>query len=236
MTELALKLDDSTLAPGDCHQVSEAMLQQMDHRYRATLINSISGYKSANLIGTVDAAGQTNVSIISSCVHLGADPALIGLVIRPHSVDRHSLENLLSTGYYTINHVHIDMVEAAHQTSARYDKTASEFEATGLSEQWLEDFTAPFVAESRLKFGVRFRQHIPLEINGTEFIIGEICRIILPGGVVNADGYLDLEAAGTATVTGLDSYHRGQRLARYSYAKTDRPLSKIDVPTSASKD
>ncbi|GAA3963685.1 flavin reductase family protein [Allohahella marinimesophila] len=236
MTENALKLDDSTLAAGDAHQVDEAMLQQMDHRYRVAMINSISGYKSANLIGTVDADGQTNVSIVSSCVHLGADPALIGLVIRPHSVDRHSLENLLSTGYYTINHVHVEMIEAAHQTSARYDKTVSEFAATGLTEEWVEGFTAPFVAESRIKFGVRFRQHIPLEINGTEFIIGQICHIVVPRGVVNPDGFLDIEAAGTAAVTGLDSYHRGERLQRYSYAKTDRPLSTVDVPTSASKD
>lgn len=167
-------------------EFDEAALGAMDHRYRAAMINSISGYKSANLIGTVDTQGRTNVSIVSSCVHLGASPALIGMVIRPHSVDRHTLENLLATGEYTINHVHTDMVEAAHQTSARYDRDQSEFAATGLTESWLDGFGAPFVAESRVKFGVRFRQHLPLEINGTEFIIGEIVRVILPGAIISS--------------------------------------------------
>ena len=49
---------------------------EMESRYRAHFINSLSGFKSANLVATVDKKGLENLSIVSSCFHLGADPAL----------------------------------------------------------------------------------------------------------------------------------------------------------------
>ena len=52
-------------------------LAQMEKRYRAQLINSLSGIKSANLVGTINKDRQTNLSIVSSVFHLGADPALM---------------------------------------------------------------------------------------------------------------------------------------------------------------
>jgi len=69
-------------------------LKDLPRQQRVNLINSLSGFKSANLLGTRASNGQENLSIVSSCFHLGADPALIGMIIRPHSVDRHSLELL----------------------------------------------------------------------------------------------------------------------------------------------
>lgn len=66
-------------------------LNQLDTRFRAHLINGLSGFKSANLIGSVDGNRQLNLSIVSSIVHLGANPPLIGMVIRPNTVPRHSL-------------------------------------------------------------------------------------------------------------------------------------------------
>ena len=107
-------------------------ISDLENRYRAHLINSLSGFKSANLVGTQDCNGQTNLAIVSSVFHLGAHPPLVGMIIRPHSVPRHTLENLLATKHYTINHVNKDIYDKAHQTSARYDKDESEFDATAL--------------------------------------------------------------------------------------------------------
>ncbi len=120
-------------------------IQDMDKRRRAAFINSLSGYKPANLIGTADAAGNTNLAIMSSVVHLGSHPPLLALVIRPGGEERHTLANILSTGHYSINHVTAGMVEAAHQTAARYHRDVSEFDATGLTPKWREGFPAPLV-------------------------------------------------------------------------------------------
>ena len=53
---------------------------QMEKFYRAKFINSLSGVKSANLVGTVDKNGQENLSIVSSAVHIGANPPLMAIV------------------------------------------------------------------------------------------------------------------------------------------------------------
>lgn len=131
-------------------------LNNMEQRYRAMFINCLSGYKSANLIGTVDKGGQTNLAIMSSTFHLGASPPLVGLVVRPDAADRHTLDNIRATGVYTINHVSVDIVKQAHQTSARYPKEVSEFDAVGLTADFKSEFSAPFVKESVISMGLEF--------------------------------------------------------------------------------
>ena len=56
---------------------TRSAIEELERFYRANLVNSVSGYKPANLIGTVSDSGVTNVAIFSSVVHLGADPALL---------------------------------------------------------------------------------------------------------------------------------------------------------------
>ena len=118
-------------------------IAQMEQRSRARLINSLSGFKSANLIGSQDSNGCTNLSIVSSVFHLGANPALLGMIIRPDGVPRDTLSNIKQTGSYTINHVSSDIYCKAHQTSARYDANVSEFAEVGLTEEYVEGIIAP---------------------------------------------------------------------------------------------
>ncbi len=191
----------------------------MEQRKRAQLINSISGFRSVALIGTIDTQGQTNLAIFSSIVHLGSNPPLLGFIMRPDSVERHTLTNIMDTGFYTINHIHQKMYEQAHQTSARYPKTMSEFDATQLTPLIKEGFIAPFVAESYIQLGMEFKERIPISINQTSMIIGEIKWIHFPDHCLSEDGFLDIEKAGSITSTGQDSYHTTQLLQRLEYAK-----------------
>ena len=48
---------------------------------RLNLLNCVSGYKSANLIGTVSKENVLNVAIFSSVTHLGSEPPLIGFIL-----------------------------------------------------------------------------------------------------------------------------------------------------------
>jgi len=57
----------------------------LDHLYRINLMNSCSGFKSANLIGTKSNDGIPNVAVFSSVTHLGSNPPLLGIVFRPVS-------------------------------------------------------------------------------------------------------------------------------------------------------
>jgi flavin reductase (DIM6/NTAB) family NADH-FMN oxidoreductase RutF len=194
-------------------------IMEMDKRFRATFINSLTGFKSVSLIGTKDKVGNTNLAIFNSIVHLGAHPPLIGMVVRPDSVDRHTLQNIEETGCYTINHILPDFIEKAHQTSARYPKEVSEFDAVGLTPEFKSDFYAPFVGESTIQIAMNFKEKVPFTINNTLFIIGEINQIYLPSDIILPDGFVDLVAASSITNSGLDSYHIVNEGVRFPYAK-----------------
>ncbi len=203
------------------------LLTEMEQRKRAQLINSLGGFKSVCMIGTQNAAGQTNLAIFSSVVHIGANPPLICFVMRPDSVERHTLSNILETGFYTINHLNENNYRQAHQASASYPREISEFDATRLAPEYKNEFSAPFVKGSSVQLGIQFKQRIDIELNGTSLIIGEIQQIYFPENCLSADGYLDIEKAGTLTCSGLDSYHETIRLDRLSYAKPDKKLSSL---------
>lgn len=195
-------------------------LGELEKIKRANLINSVSGCKPANLIGTIGRNERTNLAIFSSVVHLGANPPLIGFVQRPTGeVERHTYENILETGVYTINHVHADFVERAHYTSAKFDRETSEFAACGLTEEFLVKFVAPFVAESRIKIGLRFVEEIPIKINSTILIVGEIEHLFLPEHALFEDGNVDLNAVRNVCVSGLETYHEVRQLARFPFAR-----------------
>ena len=49
--------------------------------------------------------GQTNLAIFSQIFHIGANPPLVGILVRPDSVDRHTLRNIRETSWFTINHI-----------------------------------------------------------------------------------------------------------------------------------
>ena len=194
-------------------------LMEMEQRKRAQFINSISGFRSVALIGTTDAKGQTNLAIFSSIVHIGSNPPLLSFIMRPDSVERHTLTNIMETGFYTINHINANMYEKAHQTSARYPKNVSEFDAAQLTPAFKNDFVAPFVAESNIQIGMEFKERINISINQTSMIISEIKFVHYPTNCLLEDGFLDIEKAGTITSSGVDSYHTTQLLQKLEYAK-----------------
>ena len=199
---------------------------------RLNIINSVTGIKPANLIGTISDAGIPNLAIFSSVVHLGSNPAIVGFMVRPQQeVRRHTYENIMHNGLYSINHVHANFAERAHYTSAKFDAEISEFVSCGLTEQYIEGFAAPFVQESRLKLGMRFLEAIPVQINNTHMIVGEILHAIIPDEAIEDHGHLDLTQVGSIGISGLNSYYQLEKIGKYPYA---RPHQLPDFDESAS--
>ena len=197
-------------------------LMGLEQRYRAAFVNSLSGFKSVALIGTTNKEKQTNLAIFNSLIHRGANPPYIGFISRPDSVDRHTLSNIIETGYYTINHINENIYQQAHQTSARYSREISEFEATHLTPDYKLGFKAPFVKESHIQLGVQFKERINITTNNTVLIIGQINQVYFPNNCLCEDGFLDIEKAQSITCSGLDSYHKTERLSRLQYAKPNK--------------
>lgn len=194
-------------------------IAQMNRVDRLKMINSLTGIKPANLIGTIANDGTTNVAIFSSVVHLGSDPALLGFITRPQTTEvGHTFQNIKENQQYTINHIHPEFVKNAHYTSAKFPEKISEFERCGLTEEFIADFQAPFVKESTLKIGMRFKEAIDIKLNGTTLVIGEIEHIILPDNSLTNDD-IDLEKTNSVGISGLNSYYELKKIAHHPYVR-----------------
>jgi flavin reductase (DIM6/NTAB) family NADH-FMN oxidoreductase RutF len=193
--------------------------QEMERFYRANFINSLTGFKSPVLIGTVNGKGEENLAIFNNLTHLGADPALIGFVNRPKEAAPHTLSNIEATEIYTINHVQMSFVHQAHQTSAKYPLGVSEFEQTGLSSEKRGSCLAPFVKESPVKFSLELKEIIPIRFNNTFFVIGSVRDIYLDPSIVEEDGCLDLQTIDIISSLGINKYHEIGKGIKIPYAK-----------------
>lgn len=192
-------------------------IMEADSFFRRNLINCLSGYKSLNLIGTKNSKGISNLAPFTQVFHIGASPPLVGILFRPHTVKRDTLENILDTGFFSLNQVTPEFYKEAHWTAANWEQ--SEFEATGLQEEYKVDFFAPFVLGSPVQLGCSLVETQTLKINQTVLLIGSIDHIFLNEKGLRTDGTLDLNSLETVTVSGLDEYHVGDKLARLAYPK-----------------
>ncbi len=196
-------------------------IKNLDRIYRLNLINSVSGIKPANLIGTRSESGQDNVAIFSSVVHLGSNPPQLGFVMRPQTKPyTDTYANIMETGFYTINHVIDSFVERAHYTSAKLKSEDSEFDVMSIQKQFIENFFAPFVRSSPVKIGMKHLKSISLP-NDCIFIIGEIILIDLSDASINNLGQLDLSAQKSVGVSGLNTYHRLHKMDTFPFVRED---------------
>lgn len=200
-------------------------IAELERFFRTNLINSVTGFKSVALIGTVSEAGQENLAIFSQIIHVGANPPLLGILFRPDKVERHTLENVRSTQTFTVNHIRPGFVKQAHHTAARWE--VSEFAACNLAPEYKDEFPSPFVGEALVKMGLKFVEEQQL-INETILVVGEVQQLYVPEDCLGDDGFVDLENAQSVTCSGLDSYHTTQKIVRLSYAKPDQPLKEIN--------
>lgn len=199
---------------------SKEEIIDMDMYYRIQLINSLGGYKSICLIGTQNDAGQHNLGIFNSIFHIGSAPALYGFCCRPGDRERHTLENIMQTGIYTINQVDESFYKQAHQASAKYARELSEFDEVGLTPQFYNNIKAPFVQESKIKFALELEDDLLLS-NKNTLVIGRVIQVLVREDLMNEKGYIDLAAANTISGGGCDAYYTTTALGRMPYARPE---------------
>lgn len=209
--------------------ISKGDILEMPRIKRLTFINSVSGYKSASLIGTKSNQGQENLAIFNSLVHIGSNPPMLGFILRPTTVERHSYENIIENGSYTINQVSKHFIEKAHQTSASYERGVSEFSAVGLQPKYRNGFDAPFVRESRVSLAMKFVDEEFIKLNDTRLIIGEVQTIYLKDNLMKDDGFVNLAEAESVAGIGLDTYCSVKVEKRLSYARPNEESDTLNV-------
>lgn len=199
--------------------LTRAEIDSLPKYHRINLINTLSGPRSANLIGTTNEEQQTNLAIFNSVTHIGANPAYLGMIMRPLTVERHTYSNIKKTGQYTVNPVNEAMCKQAHQTSGKYPTDVSEFEAVGLTQGYMEGFGAPYVAESKYAIGLTYEEEHKINCNDTVLVIGRVEWVLLPQHGLSDDLSIDYQTLSSLSVGGLDTYYKTKKLERLPYVK-----------------
>ncbi|MHA8101551.1 flavin reductase family protein [Aquirufa nivalisilvae] len=194
-------------------------IESMDKSFRTNLINHLSGVKAVHLMGTFDEQHQSNLAIFSNVIHIGANPAMMGVLFRPVGADSHSYKNIQANKRFTLNQIPLSMVQQAHQTSARYPLGKSEFEACGIEEERISEFDGPFVKNSLVKIGLTWEEEHLIKSNQTILIVGKIQYISIQDSILLPDGHIDLDVAQCVSAGGLDTYYQVKKLAQFPYAK-----------------
>lgn len=186
---------------------------------RINLINSCSGYKSANLLGSISSEGITNVAVFSSVTHLGSNPPTLGFILRPTTVPRNTYKNIKETGVFTINHVFEGILEDAHHTSAKYPEEISEFDVTNLEMEFRANCKAPFVKGSPVQMKMKFIEEYFIKSNNVLHIIAEIEDLYVNDSILQEDGFIDLAKGKVAAINGLDAYAVSHKNTRFEYQR-----------------
>ena len=201
---------------------------KMDRFDRVNLISSVTGIKAAMLIGTISKQNISNVAIFSSIIHLGSNPALIGLLIRPQTKRvSDTYQNIKSNKSFTINHVNKNIISKAHYTSAKTSSNTSEFDDVGLTEEYIGNLQSPFVKEADVGLGLIYCDEISLS-NKCILVIGEIDNIKLKNDLPDVNGLINLSDYNSIGVDGIGHYYKLIPTKNYEYVGTRKvPKEKL---------
>ncbi len=204
-------------------QLSKLDFSQMEKVERLNLINSCTGYKSANLIATKSIHGKSNIAIFSSVTHLGSDPALISFIVRPTTVPRDTYQNIKDTEYFTVNHITESMIADAHHTSANYENGVSEFDKTNLEEEYKDFIEVPFAKGSPIQLYCKYLNEYYIKENDTIHVIASIENLFFEENLRHDDGWLQIDKGNVVAMNGLDGYCLPKLIDRFQYARKDTP-------------
>jgi flavin reductase (DIM6/NTAB) family NADH-FMN oxidoreductase RutF len=194
-------------------------IQNLEKIFKINLINSCSGFKSANLLGSISEEGVSNVAVFSSVTHLGSKPPTLGFILRPTTVPRDTYKNIKDLGVFTINHIHEGIIEDAHHTSAKYPKDVSEFDMTGLEEEFKGAFKAPFVKGAPVQMSMKFIEEVYIPSNDVMLIVSQIQELYIDDELLQEDGLINLSKGNIAAINGLDTYAIPQFKTQLSYQR-----------------
>ena len=67
--------------------------------------------------------------------------------------------------------------------------------------------------------GLKHVESVDIKSSGTQMIVGQIEHLIIPDEAMDERGYIDLAAANTAGISGLNSYYGLEKLQDFPYAR-----------------
>lgn len=195
-------------------------IEKFEKVWNINFINSITGFKSANLIATRSSNSIDNLAIFSSVVHLGSNPPLIGFTLRPQDERiTDTYRNISDNSFYTINSVGKNFFNTSHNTSKKFSKNISEFEELCIDKFEVDGFNAPFVKDSQIKIGLKKVDEYIL-LNKCILIVGTVEHIIIDDNIIEKDGNINFDESDIVCISGINSYLKPKLLQKLKYVKS----------------
>ena len=129
----------------------------------------------------------------------------------------------METGYFTVNHITIDMIGDAHNTSMNYRTVVPEFDKTNLEEEYKDGFNIPFVKKSPVQLYCKFVNEYTIKENKTIHIIASIEHIFFDKDLEHKDGWIQLDKGNVVTLNGVDGYFLPKLIDRIQPAHQNIP-------------
>lgn len=195
-------------------------IMNLKRTYRINLINSITGAKPANLVGTRSADNVDNVAIFSSVVHIGSHPPYLGFFIRPQTFkSTDTYQNISLNKYFTINSVEENTFLESHLTSKKFERNESEFKYCSIDKTSINNFQAPFVKNSKIKIGLKLVQKKKI-LNDCTLIIGQVELLKVDNCYLDEDGRVHIDKMNIVSITGADTYNKLNKIETLPYVNS----------------
>lgn len=193
-------------------------LASLDRRYRANVVNALSGFRTPYLI-TSGKPGEWNAGTFSNITHVGANPPQLSILFRPDNGKRHTYENYKELGSVTLCMMPFNAHERVHNSSVNAPQDVFEWEHLGGESIHPTGWPHPIPKEALWAMEVQFLEQFELN-NGCIYTVGSIDQIaLLNGSTLTEDGHITINESVIAA-SGLQSYHEiDPKPARLSYPK-----------------
>jgi len=185
--------------------LDKTQFEAMERRVRSTLINSLSGIRTAYIGISADKEGRLNASTLSNVTHVGASPAQMSILFRPDNGKRHTLSNYENGQPLTLVSMPFDEAEIVHQTSMNAPEGTFELDVLDVELVQLEGVAFPLPSKFIYAITLNFIERFNLN-NGCVYTVGEVSSICINQGLsLDAEGQVDFTHRPTLAI-GLKQY------------------------------
>lgn len=153
-------------------------LQAMPKRQRTEFVQGLSGIKSLFAIITSD-GNTVNIAPFNSIVHISSNPARIGYISRPDNNHRHTLQNIITHQFFSINSIREEDLEDVVNCSENLPSDYSEFEMKHIQPTALNNQSIPALRHADVQIFCKYEEHITIPSSQGILVIGQIQEVLI---------------------------------------------------------
>lgn len=185
--------------------ITASDIEGFEKRYRTSLINSLSGIRTAFIGITADDRGRFNAATLSNITHVGANPAQMSILFRPDNGKRHTLSNYRNEGNITLVCMPLSKLATVHEVSMNAPEGIFELEIVGENYKEHQNWPHPLPTSFLYAIELEFIEEFTLN-NDCIYTVGKIQNIALGEDVqVCEQGIVRFQNSPTLAI-GLQQY------------------------------